>query len=480
MPASLTILVATALAASPNLALRATPRSWLPTSRPSPYAPLANLVDGDPTTFWTSTDPTSEPPKDVGLEWPAPLRVGSLVARFYSVGYLPAPDGWRVEVRCGGAWQSVQASVDRPHCEWWTLRFDPVETDAVRLVVTRYARTRPSLTELEAYETVPPAPAFRRSPLLDGAFMSFQYRNWATRFATDDALAKTLVAARDLGLRTIFLYTLNGQRGQFSTVVPDTVLDQTDCWVGRDPVEALLRQADQLELEVYLGDILPHCIFAAANPAEQRELEARLTRYREQMLRRYLKHKSLAGYYLNHECDPRDTRNDPAEPAAMAESAAALAKRLAPRLRTVQPVGFYPWLPRGAKVAAIPKPAELRAFWDPFMAAAKSVDIYLAIDGVGTGLAPLGFTDVDQGALRELCERHGKALWTDVECADFGDYSSMPMDRLAASIEVAAKHAERLVTFDFLNYMSPDNGREGSQRLHDEYVRYRALIRPGG
>jgi hypothetical protein len=464
-----------------NLAPLGRPRSWLPSSLPSPHAPLERAVDGDPLTFWASTEPSLDPPKDIGIEWDEPQTVGAVRARFWSVRYVPAGDGWALEALTDGEWQGIEARVENPDCEWWTFRFEPTTTRAIRLLVSRYARNRPSICEFEVYPSSPPPPGFRRPPVLDGAFWAFHYKHWAEQFAIDASLADEVAFAHRIGLDTIILYTITGRDGVFSTVVPGTNVPQSQWWDGRDPVEAILAAADALAMTVYLGDAPPTGFSAPADPEEEVASGKLLNEYRAQMIRRYEKHPSLVGYYINFECCPDNYGNDPTVPARQSDRLGAHVKDLCPRLRVIQPVGLYRW--RDSKQGAWRQvaPVELERFWRPWIESAEHIDVYMVIDGVGTGLAPLNYTDVNQACVRRLCDGAGKEMWTDVECADFSDYSSMPMGRLRASIEVAAQHAEQLVTFCYFNYMSPNNGREGSRRLYEAYKAYREeAIAPDG
>ena len=459
-------------ASQQNLAPLGRPRSWLPTSLPSPYAPLERAVDGDPLSFWASTEPSVDPPKDIGIEWDEPRMVGAVRARFWSVGYVPADDGWALQALVDDEWQDIEARVENPDCEWWTFRFDPVTAEAVRLVVSRYAHGRPSICEFEVYASSPPSPRLRRPPLLDGAFWAFHYQHWAEAFPTDDRLADEVEVAHRIGLDTIILYTLTGRDGVFSTVVPGTNVPQSPWWSERDPVEAILSAADKLDMRVYLGDAPPNGFSEPGDPEREAVSQRLLDDYRAAMIRHYDKHPSLAGYYINFECCPDNFDNDPSLPARQADDLAAHVKSICPRLRVVQPVGLYRW--RDSKEGAWRHviPVELDRFWRPWIESAGHIDIYMVIDGVGTGLAPLNHTNVNQACIRGLCDELGKTMWTDVECADFGDYTSMPIGRLRASIEVAAQHADHLVTFCYFNYMSPNNGREGSRRLYEEYGAY--------
>lgn len=463
-------------AGSVNLALTATARSWEPNAVAS--VPCALVNDGDALTFWGSNEPTTDPPKDIGLEWPAPQRLCTVVARFHSLGYVPAADGWKLQARRDGQWADLPAIIENPDCEWWTLRFPPVETTAVRLLVTRYALQRVAVAEFEAYDGEPARPALRRAPLLDGAFWAFHYENWAQHYATDAALAAEVDRAHAAGLDLIILYTITGADGVFSTAVPGTNLPQSPWWQGRDPVEAILARADTLGMQVYLSDTSPDGFDRPVATEQAAAVTQTLTAYRRQSLARYQAHPSLTGYYINYECCPDNFGNDPAEPARLAQELAALVKAECPRLRVVQPVGLYGWRESPNAPWATVTPDPLERFWRPFMQATPDVDAFMVIDGVGTGLAPLNYTDANQARLRALCEETGKAMWTDVELAVMGDkYESMSLGRVAASLEVAARHADTIVGFCYINYMSPANGRELSARLYRDYQAYRLGVR---
>jgi len=452
-----------------NLAPSGTARSWLQTSLPTAPAAMAN--DGDPLTFWASNEPTNDPPKDIGIEWAQPVTVGAVVVRFYSMGYVPAQSGWRLDVRVAGQWQDVRARVLNPDCEWWQLEFPPLQTTAVRLVVTAYAHSRPAVSELEVYSS-PPVFASRRPALLEGAFWAFHYAHWAQQYATDADLAAEVSRAHAIGLDTLILYTGEGGDGSYATVAPETGVEQIEAWRGRDPLEAILTRADELSMQVYLGDTAPGGYLHTTPPDDAAPLQERLYRHREQLLARYGKHPSLAGYYVNFEVCPTNFGNDPAGPARQVQQLAAFVKAHHPHLRVIQPVGLYRWQ-EAQEAAEFVKPEQLERFWRPFMQAAPDVDVYTVIDGVGTGLAPLAFTDANQARMRVLCDALGKECWVDVECADFGTYEPMPIGRLAASTEVAARHAQRIVTFCYFNYMAPGNGRETSARLYEQYRAYR-------
>lgn len=460
-----------------NLARRGRARSWLPNSVASVPTLLVN--DGDPLSFWGSNEPTTDPPKDIGVEWDQPQTFSVLRVKFHSLPYTPAQDGWRLESRRDDSWERLQATVDAPECSWWTFRFPSVRSRAVRLVVTRYSRNRPAVQEFEVYATDVPRKPMRRPPVCDGAFWAFHYEGWAKHFATDAALADEVDAAHRVGLDTIILYTLTGSDGTFSTVLPDTAIPQSTWWKGRAPLEAILTRADALGMQVYVSDTAPTGYGAPpanATPEEVERTAAQLRAYREQLLARAARHRCVRGYYINFECAPFRFANQPRAAGTQSETLARFVKSRHPTLAVVQPVGLYSW--RDAEDGPWRKvtPKELETWWRPYIETCRHVDAFMVIDGVGTTLAPLTFTDLNQACIRDLCDEFGKQMWTDVECAmmcrAYG-YRPMSMRQFAQSLHVAARHADTIVCFCYVNYMSPNNGREDASRLYEDYEDYR-------
>lgn len=63
-----------------SLALLGTARSWEANSVASVPPGLVN--DGDALTFWGSSEPTTNPPKDIGIVWAEPQSIGGVRIRF--------------------------------------------------------------------------------------------------------------------------------------------------------------------------------------------------------------------------------------------------------------------------------------------------------------------------------------------------------------------------------------------------------------
>lgn len=484
LAATLAILVVACLAVSApaqdlNLALKGTARSWHENSVAS--VPVSFATDGDLLTFWGSNAPTTDPPKDMGVVWEDPVSAECVIARFYSADHAPAEGGWELQGRRDGDWFRLEATVDNTDGAWWTFRFPPAQVKALRLLVTAYRLSRVAVSEFEIYTKAPEAEPLRRAPILDGAFWAFHYENWAMHFPADDLLAREVDAAHAIGLDIVILYTLTGADDTWSTVVPGACLPQSPWWSGRDPLEAILTRADALGMRVYLGDGPPTGFGAPEDAQREAATETLLNQYREEMLARYAGHPSLVGYYINYECCPAEFGNDPEIPSGNTQRLARHIRSLRPRFEIIQPVGLYNWRAEPQAPWHAARPDEIEGFWRPYMAACPDVDVFMVIDGVGTGLSPLNYTHLNQARLRSICDQLGKRMWTDVEVAVMGRrYEPMPVGRVAQSLAVAARHADTMVGFCYFNYMSPNNGRGTSARLYSDYKAYRLGVLTAG
>ncbi len=156
-----------------NLALLGEARSWDPNSGqivlqkpPHPptssyyawwdglYAP-SSVNDGDDRTYWVSTAPSSDPPKDIGIQWPEPVRVSTVIVKYPHRDVCPDVRDVRLEHWSDGAWREValtglalDADLDRGV---YLYEVFPQEVTRLRLYFSSFARERVSVQELEVY-----------------------------------------------------------------------------------------------------------------------------------------------------------------------------------------------------------------------------------------------------------------------------------------------------------------------------------------
>ncbi len=107
-------------------------------------------------------------------------------------------------------------------------------------------------------------------------------------------------------------------------------------------------------------------------------------------------------------------------------------------------------------------------FWQPNAGMVEGfTDEALAQEVEHTGKA--------QRWMSRACERFGKTFWVDVENADMAEtFKPFTMDGLESSLRVAAGHADTIVVFDYLHYMSKNSPKPEARKLHEDYRAYRS------
>ena len=235
-----------------------------------------------------------------------------------------------------------------------------------------------------------------------------------------------------------------------------------------DPLGEILEAAGQVGFQVWLGLSLDPAYWqgqfnadesATANIALMLQLEAL-----------YGDSPSLAGYYLPEEIDDRSSVSPEVHTemisylVAMAEAAHELGR----------PVMVAPYF------GINPDAGAYAAWWDTTLSEA-SIDVIALQDGVGTRR-----TTAQQGvpvyrALKEVADRHGVELWSDLEV--FWQTHGWPVDELAwqavptsidnliEQLALEAPYVSKFVAFDFTHYMSPRLGGPAA-KLYEDYAAY--------
>lgn len=170
---------------------------------------------------------------------------------------------------------------------------------------------------------------------------------------------------------------------------------------------------------------------------------------------------AFKGWYLVHEV-PK-----------FHEGAAHIYEHLAVRLKELrdQPILISPWINGLPRMEEYVTPAEHEATWDRmFQRIGKLVDICAFQDGL-TRL--LDLPDYLAANTRVL-QRHGVRCWTNVETFERGavPMKFWPIDwrNLRYKMEAAeAAGAEKLITFEFSHFMSPNSMYASARCLYDRY-----------
>ena len=263
---------------------------------------------------------------------------------------------------------------------------------------------------------------------------------------------------------------------------PNTAIPMHPKFEGRDPIGAIMRGAEANNMKVILGGPVMPFPFEENWTDNIREWSSpRALDYRLQYLQRYASYQSFYGYYTPNEPNFSKVHELGFHPEPLLETTIReldLIRKEFPKIHVVKCIGLYSHQFRDSRGEMQYSPCtfeDLDPIWRPWVQHLSQVDAWMIIDGVGTRLSDHYHTDMAQQWCAGLCAEFGKEYWTDVESGwmfDENNLRPIDMEVLAESIRVAAKHASKIVTFDYLHYMSALSPKEPVRRLHGEYLQY--------
>jgi len=254
---------------------------------------------------------------------------------------------------------------------------------------------------------------------------------------------------------------------------------------GRNPLRAIFQAAEEESVQIVIGGFLvptnlryddPRAAFSAWLSPEAME-------FRREVIGAFKDSPSFAGWYIPNEPNPHRVLRARDRWVEATEAVARFVKKEKTDLPILHSIGLYAeWHPdrHGKLHPSGPSPEYLDLFWRPWIEGISEIDIWMMIDGVGTGLSHLAHTSRAQSWGQKLVRGAGKEFWVDVENAFMNSsrgYRSFSIEQLIDSLGVAAKYADKIVLFEHLAYMSPNNGRAASGELYRDYLNYRNSVK---
>jgi len=110
--------------------------------------------------------------------------------------------------------------------------------------------------------------------------------------------------------------------------------------------------------------------------------------------------------------------------------------------------------------------------WDRlFTKAGKDVDICAFQDGT----APIDKMEAYYTAIREVCKKHNIEHWVNIETFERDVRSvfyPIPFQQLKRKIEMHKKYADKMITFEFSHFMSPQSIYPSAANLNNLYKEY--------
>lgn len=307
---------------------------------------------------------------------------------------------------------------------------------------------------------------------IDGTFFEFRHHNTAEgkywnpqleKFRADHWRAKVREIS-GLGMEYVVLMaTALYDRCYFkSEVFPfaDTLCD--------DPIEALLSEADECGIKVFLGNGFYGDWRKPNYNIKTKEVIDRSFRAMEELTALYGHHKSFYGWYF-----PDETciiLNFSKDFVSYVNLCSKRCREITPDKKTlIAPFGTNLALTNNKYVSTLMK---------------LDVDFIAYQDEVGVKKTPVARTEKIFERLRKAHDKAGRAeLWADIELFDFEStvYKSALLpasfERISRQIKNVAPYADKILCYQYPGIMNPADslafaGHESSAKLYEDYKKY--------
>ena len=223
----------------------------------------------------------------------------------------------------------------------------------------------------------------------------------------------------------------------------------------------ILDEAEKREMKVFIGLYITDIDWNHGN------YKGELIKNRyfvNEIMERYGNKKSFYGWYLPHEtCDNR------LHIAELMAGLGAMCKDAAPDKKVLISPFFRSSIIR-PKLYYSPK--KHYKVWDKIFAkCGKYVDFCARQDGT----APLELMEEYYAADKALCDKYGIEMWVNAESFE-RDVRQMfypiPFETLKTRLEKHAKYAEKIITFEFSHFLSPQSIYPSAKNLNARYLEY--------
>ena len=275
--------------------------------------------------------------------------------------------------------------------------------------------------------------------------------NWS-----NEQWKKDLDVMQDIGIDTLIFI-----RGGFEdkTVFPSKVIgtEGTDDFAG-----FIFDEATKRGMDVYFGLYVSNLEWNDGDYIEEERINKLFI---DEVWERYGHYPSFKGWYIPQECDcERLNFTETLRRLAAACKAKTPDKKvfISPFFRTAITVG---------KEEAF-TPEKTYEVWDEiFSRAGKDVDICAFQDGTSA----LACMDDYFGVMKSLCEKYNIEHWVNVETFERdvrAMYYPIPFTQLKPKLENHKKYAEKMITFEFSHFLSPNSIYPSARNLFELYKDY--------
>jgi hypothetical protein len=261
-------------------------------------------------------------------------------------------------------------------------------------------------------------------------------------------------AMQAIGIDTVIIIR-GGMRGQ--TLFPSAVIGTKTPY---DLAQFFLDETTRRKMSLYFGT---YDSWEWARNGTWKEEIALNRRFMREVLERYGSSPSFTGWYLTHETSHRRYH--------FREIYAELSEH-AKKLTPDKPVLISPFYPsRKIYSDEALDPDEFAENWRQMLRGITTIDFAAFQDGT----APLELLDQYLARAKQVMDELGIQLWNNVESfARDMPIKFPPIDfrELREKLAIAARYAQKCITFEFSHFMSPNSCYPSARNLYSRYRGY--------
>lgn len=275
--------------------------------------------------------------------------------------------------------------------------------------------------------------------------------NWS-----DNQWIKEFDNMQEVGIDTVVV-----MRGVFydkciypSKIFP-TLKEENEDFLG-----LIFREAEKRNMDVYLGLYISNLTW---NDGDYKGEIEKNKLYVDEILSRYGEISSFKGWYIPHE-----TANDVFNIKQTMGGLASLCKERTPDKKVLISPFFL-----GKGVFPEPlSPDQMAEEWDKIWSVCgKDIDYCAFQDGT------VKLSDYDEylSKMKVVADKHGITLWANAETFERdvrNSFPPIPFDVLRRKIEISQKYVEKIITFEFSHFLSPQSIYPSAKNLNALYRAY--------
>jgi hypothetical protein len=272
--------------------------------------------------------------------------------------------------------------------------------------------------------------------------------------------ARDFDAMKNIGIDTVIIIR-NGYRSQI-TFESESIKKYTDILpVPCDLVDVFLSEAERCNMSLFFGTYDSGNYWRNGDGKKEIQINKE---FADEVISKYGSRKAFKGWYISHEIN------------AYNDTAVNLYIELASHLKNLKdvPIFISPYI-KGVK--QFEKDAvtleKHRSEWDKVL---EKIKDYIDIIAFQDGNVPLGELKDYIRVNNTLAKKHGLTCWSNVESFDRDVKIKFPpiaLPKLLHKIKAAEQaRTDKLITFEFSHFMSPNSIYPSAHNLYDRYTEW--------